>query len=183
MTADVPSSGGARAAEVVLAPPVPAPPPGPGVQPPFVAPPTDGTRHRRATAISLTIAAAFVVLIGGVVGAVGLVTVTERAIIDGSRQVVTRYLTAVQHRDFAAAYALLCTSTRNQVTRTEFASQLDRAEPITDFTVGDPTISSQTVEFDVPVVVRSASGADQRTYVVIQDRAAAAQFRVCGARG
>ncbi len=160
-----------------LAPP---PPPGPGVQPPFVAPPTDGSRNRRALAIGLTVAAAFVVLIGGILGVVGLVAVGERAIVDGSRGVVTRYLTAVQHNDFATAYNLLCTADRAQQTETQFSRSYDDASAILGFSVGNPEINSNAVQFDVPVVVRTATGDAHLTFPVVQDREAAAQFRVCG---
>jgi hypothetical protein len=151
------------------------------VRPPFVAPPTDGSRHRRAVAISVSITLAFVLLVGGVVGFFGLVALGERVIVDGSRGVVTRYVTAIQDHDYVAAYKLLCTAQRSAMTETEFARSYDGDPPILDFTVGDPSLQNSD-EFPVPVTVRNPDGVRELTFGVVQDRQAGGiEFRVCDA--
>jgi hypothetical protein len=162
---------------VMTAPP---PPPGPGVRPPFVAPPTDGSRHRRTVAITVSITLAFVLLIGAAVGFFGLVALGERVIVDGTKGVVTRYLTAVQHNDYVAAYRLLCADRRSELTETEFARSYDGAPPILGFTVGDPPLENSD-EFFVPVTVRNPDGERRLTFGVVQDRQAGIEFRVCDA--
>src|SRR5689334_25144357 len=82
----------------------PPPPPGPGVQPPFVAPPTDGARRRRLTAVWLSIGAVVVLIVAGAVGGVGFVVLASRAISDQAEAAVTDYLGALRDEKFDKAY-------------------------------------------------------------------------------
>jgi hypothetical protein len=76
----------------------PPPPPGPGVQAPFVAPPTDGARQRRWWAVGLSVGVAVLCCVGGLFGTGGLVVLGGRMVIDSTRAVVIRHLTAVRRR-------------------------------------------------------------------------------------
>src|SRR5215470_1555921 len=99
----------------------PPPPPGPGVQPPFVAPPTDGARQRRWLAIGLAAASALLCCVGGLFGLGGVVVLGGRAVIDEAKLAVTNYLTAVERQNYAGAYRLLCDQIQARTTETEFA--------------------------------------------------------------
>src|SRR3981189_2170850 len=106
-----PSSGSAIAAPE----PPPEPPPGPGVVPPFVAPPTDGTRQRRWLAVGLAGGAALVVCLGGLVGFGGLLVFGSQMVVQQSQTAVTDYLTAIKGRNYDAAYNKMCPAERNKI--------------------------------------------------------------------
>src|SRR5689334_13140130 len=93
-----------------LPPAPPQPPPGPGVQPPFVAPPTDGTRRRRGWAIGLSIGAVVAICALGVAALVGLGFLLVRVVQDEAKATVVSYLSALRDKDYETAYGLLCDS-------------------------------------------------------------------------
>jgi hypothetical protein len=143
----------------------------------------DGARRRRGQAIALIITAAALCLVGGVAGVGGLVVLGQRAIIDEARDVVTRYVTAVQHTNYSSAYALLCRQQRLQITESEFVHTFEGQPSVLGFTVGDPVISSNQTVIDVPVVLRTtATPSRSQHYQVTQDESTA-EFRVCGVTG
>ncbi len=127
MSMPLPSSGQADPLTPVFSsyrPDVPVPPPGPGVQPPFVAPPTDGSRKRRWIGLSIGGATLVVCLIGGVVGVGALVVSSEAARKDAATAVVTKYLTAWQRGDYRGAYKLVCDVVKEETSITNFTSEL-----------------------------------------------------------
>lgn len=146
---------------------VPPPPPGPGVQPPFVAPPTDGTRQRRWLAIGL--ASGFVVLlcIGGLVGLGGLVVLGTQVVRDQASAAVTEYLTAVRDGEFRRAYSLLCEERQARESEREFINDnLDRPR-VRDFVVGTAELSE---DIRVPATINYADGTvDVVDFVMAQD--------------
>jgi hypothetical protein len=146
---------------------VPPPPPGPGVQPPFVAPPTDGTRQRRWLAVGL--ASGFVVLlcIGGLVGLGGLVVLGTQVVRDQASAAVTEYLTAVRDGEYRRAYSLLCDERQARVSEREFINDnLDRPR-VSDFVVGTAELSE---DIRVPATINYADGTvDVVDFVMAQD--------------
>jgi hypothetical protein len=153
-------------------------PPGPGVQPPFVAPPTDGARQRRGWAIGLTIAAALLCCVGGLGGLGGLVVLGGQAIVGETRTAVTRYLTAVEKNDYAAAYRMLCDTERQRQTQDEFAGEQSR-RPLTSFTVEEPVIAD---DIEVPASLTYGDGqVDHVRFLLAQNQSG--QFEVCGTTG
>jgi hypothetical protein len=148
------------------------------VQPPFVAPPTDGALRRRGQTIALIIAVVFVCCVGSAGGLGGLAFLSERAFVDESRGVVTKYLNAIQHKDYKTAYSLVCKQIRTHTTEPEFASSFDSEPPLVDFTVGDPEIQQNVI--DVPVTVGTSDGrVANHSFIVTQDEETG-EFRVCG---
>ena len=169
-----PTPGRERAAPV---------PPGPGVQPPFVAPPMDGTGRRRGQAIALIVATVIVCCVGSVGGLVGLVVLSQRAFADEARSAVTNYLKAVQHEDYAKAYAQLCEPLRNQISESELARSYAEQPGINSFTVGDPVANASRDAYEVHVTLHSAGAADRdQQFLVTQDQTTA-RFEVCGFEG
>src|SRR5262245_28432235 len=67
------------------------PPPGPGVQPPFAAPPTDGDRTRVWVGLGVGAAALVLCCLGGLAGLAGLIYTGTQAIDEQSRVTVDRY--------------------------------------------------------------------------------------------
>jgi hypothetical protein len=150
--------------------------PGPGVIPPFAVPPREG--HGRRLGIGITIGAVvFVLCCGG--GAVGfgalLVTTTNQRLHD-ARTVVTSYMNDWRKRDFTAAYQLLCSDERDQVTVSQFADSIDD-DTVVEFSVESPL--TQANEITVPVHVSFDDGStDDPVFVVVVDKDGSS--RVCG---
>ncbi len=152
------------------------PPPGPGVRPPFIAPPTDGTRQRRGWAVTLAVLAAVLCCAGGAAGFGALVVFGNQKVIDEARSTVTDYLSAIEDGDFDSAYELLCPRERARRGRAEFT--LDESHPgLSSFEVGDPSLAA---EVTVPAALRFDDGtaADER-FVLDQD-SSTGELKVCG---
>src|SRR4051812_41971942 len=101
----------------------PPPPPGPGVQPPFIAPPTDGVRKRRWIALGLVAGALALCCAGGVTGVVSLGVLASRVLVQQERAAVSDYLTALRKTDYPAAYKLLCADRRAAQSLQEFTAR------------------------------------------------------------
>ena len=83
-------------------------PPGPGVVPPFAAPPTEGRTRRMWYGLGAG-AVALVLCCGlGGLALVGVAVTLPEALNEQARAVVSEYLGAVQRQDYGAAYNLLC---------------------------------------------------------------------------
>src|SRR6185436_73754 len=93
-----------------------APPPGPGVLVPFIAPPTDGRRRRRGRAWIFVGVAIAIVVIGCVGGVGSLMYFATRVVINQQHDAVVDYLTAVQAQDYPKAYAMQCPRERERRT-------------------------------------------------------------------
>jgi hypothetical protein len=154
-----------------------APPPGPGVQPPFVAPPTDGARQRRWLAWGLASGAALLLCVGGLLGLGGLVVFGTQMIVDQSRAAVTEHLTAVQNGEYEAAYDRLCDSTRSRVSKDAYRRSLEAEPGITSFTVNDPIITDQII---VPTEVSYEDGTAATVRFLLEQDTSTGEFEVCG---
>lgn len=154
-------------------------PPGPGVQPPFVAPPTDGMRQRRWLAFGLAAATVLLCCAGSVVGFGALVVLGNQAIIDQSRAAVTEYLTAIQQERYADAYGMLCEDRRAVESQRQFERAREEEPKISSFTVGEPVLGSDG-EMRVPAQLRYVGGGSRSLrYLLKQDRTTG-EFKVCG---
>jgi hypothetical protein len=137
------------------------------VQPPFVAPPTDGTKQRRWLAIGL--AAGFVVLlcIGGLVGFGSLVILGTQVVRDQASAKVTEYLTAVRDGEYLRAYSLLCDERQARESEREFVNNNMGKPRVRDFTVGTADLSD---DIRVPATIRYVDGTvDTVDFVLAQD--------------
>jgi hypothetical protein len=166
----------------VPTPASPQPPPGPGVQPPFVAPPTDGARQRRWWALGLAGAAVLVCCAGGVFGAGGLLVLTNQMVLESAQGAVNGYLTAVRDEDYAEAYSLLCDRERVSIDEGEFIDMHERA-PLRSFTVGEAALESlgDNDRLVVPATLQYADGRSDAVRYLIDGAAGA--FTVCGQVG
>lgn len=158
----------------------PAPPPGPGVQPPFVAPPTDGTRQRRWIAIGIAGGLALLCCVGGLIGFGGLAVLGTQVILNDAKAVVTDYLTALQNEEYDKAYDLLCVRQRSQTSASEFAESFANEKEISSFDVGDPEAENVVT---VPATLHYADGTDRDVRFHLDQDSSTGKFRVCGLEG
>ena len=160
---------------------VPDPPPGPGVVPPFPAPPVEGRGLR--IGLGLGIGAAVLVLVcgGGLAAAIGLVSVTGRALNEQAHVVVGHYFEAVKAKRYGEAYNAQCQDEKDRETQAEFTDRISANEPISGYTVGDLDLTS--VDLSVPVNVTYATGGGARLDVHLGQDRETGEFEVCGIEG
>jgi hypothetical protein len=153
----------------------PPPPRGPGVYPPFPAPPVEGRGRRVGLGLGLGAGVLLLVCGGGTAAAVGLVTVMGSALNEQADVVVSDYLDALRDREWSQAYDKLCPQAKQRETETQFTSRISAAEPIASWDVGTVDL----VELAAPVAVTYADGdtADLRAYLA-QSRETGG-FEVC----
>lgn len=153
----------------------PAPPSGPGVIPPFVAPPTDRDNRRLWIGIGAGILAVIVCCVATVVGFGVVVAGGAERVKRESQRTVTAYLGDVKAGKYDAAYRLLCEDLRKTETLAAFARREDGLE---DFKVGKATVAQSDVS--VPAQVRYRDQAWQsRTYLLQTE---GEQMVICGER-
>ena len=159
---------------------VPAPPPGPGVNPPFAAPPVD--RSRRGLWIGLGIGGLVLVLccVGGVFGIVVLGASVTSDLETKGRTVVADYLNALRDEDYSAAYDLRCAEQNNREPRSEFAARQRLAPHPVRYTVGRAQVGNVVV---VPATVQFDNAPDAAlTFTLVAD-SGTSELRVCRITG
>jgi hypothetical protein len=156
--------------------PLPAPPAGPGVRPPFVAPPTDGNRRRLWTGLITAAVIAVVICGGGIGGFAALVSTTLDARRTAATKAVTGFLTDLQHDDFAGAYRAQCDQLRERLSFAEFTSDFSGSQ-LVSFRLQPPELDTDSTV--VPADLTFADGSQNRErIVVVQDSDGTS--RVCG---
>ena len=143
--------------------PPPPPPQGPGVIPPFPAPPVEGRGRRVGLGLSLGAGVLVLVCGAGVAAAVGLTRVMTSALNEQAEVVVGDYLEALRDREWSRAYDQLCDQAQGQETESEFTSRVSTTEAITSWDIGNVEL----VQLSAPVAVTYADGdtADLRAYL------------------
>lgn len=162
--------------------PEPAPqagpvPPGPGVLPPFAAPPTEGRSTRVWFGLGAAGLAAVLCCGGGAVAFVGLLVSGSQAVNEQASAVVGDYYDAVRDGDYDRAYDLLCARERQRETQLRFRTRLATEPKVTNFSVGDATVAS---EVEVPVDLTYADGGSGRVWVSLNQDGSTGEFEVCG---
>jgi hypothetical protein len=148
--------------------PPPGPPiaPGPGVVPPFAAPPREGIRRRMWVGISVGAAVLVLCCGGGVAGLVALVASSSAARSAEAKTVVTNYMTAWQKQDFSGAYQLICSEVRGTVSQAEFSDDLGQNE-VSGFEVGKPQLNTSTTVVPVQIVFADGDTENDEFGVVV----------------
>jgi len=157
-------------------PGAPPPPPGPGVTPPFTAPPAD--RNRRGLWLGLGIGGLVLALCcgGGIVGFALLMVSASRQVEKEATLVVEDYLASLQDRDFSAAYARLCPDLTRNLSETEFAEREEQRPQISTYQVEKAQIGNAIV---VPARISYETGSSEtRRYELSQDFGQ--ELRICG---
>jgi hypothetical protein len=160
------------------APPgVPGPPLGPGVVPPFPAPPTEGRGQRVGLGLGLGALVLVLVCGGGLTAVIGLSVVMTRALNEQAQVVIGDYLEDLQARRYAEAYDSLCAEAKQQTSRATFISEAAAAEPIESHRVGELNLTS--VDLAVPVDVTYRDGDTARLRAYLGQNRQTGQFQVC----
>jgi hypothetical protein len=155
------------------------PPRGPGVVPPFAAPPSEG----RSSRLWLGLGAAGLALVlccgGGVAAVAGLLVAGTRAIDEQAKIVVTDYLDAVSAEEYGEAYNLLCPDLRQRESLAAFERRVEAEPEISSFEVGDTDLTS-TTDIVVPVQVSYAAGGTDSLRFVMEQDSRTGGLLVCG---
>lgn len=162
------------------------PPPGPGVQPPFVAAPIEGRRMRLG--IGLGVAGGLLAACCGlgVLSGGGLLVLGERMVNEQAQAAVDGYLSAVVEQEWQEAYDQRCQQDRRAESLDQFAQRVSRQPQIEEYQVGDLRIEDgqDPLGFDalmaVPVDVAYADGTDTVLEVPVDQNPQTGEFEVCG---
>lgn len=150
-----------------------APPAGPGVQPPFAAPPTQRPRTRLWIGIAVSLVLTLLACGGGIVTLVTTTSAAPKQIEGKAKELVGEFLTDLRADRFDDAHKLLCTNLSKDVSIEDLRSEYD---DLTAFEV-------RTAQFNNgdPILVTAAedvgSGSEAVTYQVRIEETA---LRVCG---
>lgn len=156
----------------------PPPPAGPGVQPPFAAPPVDGDQTRRWVGLGVGAAALVLCCIGAVAGLGGLIFAGVQAVNEQARVTVEKYLGALSQRKYADAYGLLCDDLQARESADAFARRLGRGPQVAGYTVGEPNIERTPIT--VPAEVRYDSGQARTLRFTLEQDRDNGQLEICG---
>ncbi|MEV4467045.1 hypothetical protein AB0J51_25890 [Micromonospora echinofusca] len=157
-------------------PGAPAPPTGPGVTPPFAAPPTEGRNTRLWLGLGAGALAVLLCCGGGGAAVVGLAVTGVQAVREQGRTVSTDYYQALVERKYGAAYDQLCDDAQRRESRREFERRVSAEPRIATFRVGDVDAVSLTV----PVDVTYAGGQQDRQEVTLAQDQQTGGMEVCG---
>jgi hypothetical protein len=157
---------------------VPGPPPGPGVAPPFAAPPTD--RNRRGLWIGLGVGAVALVLccVGGLSGLVFVLVASSQQVSQQATGVVTTYLNALRDHDARKAHAQLCQERARQIRVADLDAE-SRRNPIARYSLEQPRFA-QAVEVDTHVTYVSGTTRLIRFELVTEGQGQ--DLKICGIR-
>lgn len=157
--------------------PAPPPPTGPGVQPPFAAPPIDGDRTRVWVGLGLGAAALVLCCLGGAAALGGLTITGFRALQEQAQVTVEDYLGALAEQRYADAYALLCDARQREESVDEFTDRVSDSPRVASYTVGDPEVSQEIV---VPADVDYDGGQRQDLRFLLEQDGGTGRLEICG---
>lgn len=157
-------------------PGVPAPPAGPGVAPPFAAPPTEGGRSRLWLGLGVGALAVLLCCGGGGAAVVGLAVSNVQAVEEQGRAVTDDYYQALVSKDWSKAYDQLCDDARRRESRQEFEQRVATEPQVSSYRVGE--VDTQTLT--VPVNVTLAGGKRESQTVTLAPDQQTGGMEVCG---
>lgn len=152
------------------------PPPGPGVTPPFAAPPTEGRSFRLWMGLGVAGLAALLCCGAGGTALVGLMVTGTEAVNERARAVTGDYFDALREQKYNEAYDLLCDRLRDDETPEQFSSRMAREPRISAYTLGDVDI----VDLTLPADLTYTSGDRDTVRVVMDQDSGTGEFMVCG---
>lgn len=152
------------------------PPPGPGVQPPFAAPPIDGDRTRVWVGLGVGAAALVLCCVAGIAGIGGLMVTGVQAINEQAHATVRHYLDALVREDYAGAYAVLCDTAQRRESQRQFAERVSRGPRVVRYTLRETEIAEQIV---VPADVSFVTGVDRELRFVLDQDTTDNRLEVC----
>ncbi|MET8148687.1 hypothetical protein ACIBSW_12945 [Actinoplanes sp. NPDC049668] len=153
----------------------PPPPQGPGVFPPFPAPPVEGRGRRLGMGLGIGVTVLVLACGGGVAAVAGLITVMGSALSEQAEVVVGDYFDALQDREWAQAYDMLCDRAKDDETESQFISRVSADEPIASYDVGDVEL----VQLSTPVSVTYTNGDTAELRAFLGQNRETGGFEVC----
>jgi hypothetical protein len=157
------------------APHVPAPPQGPGVYPPFPAPPVEGKGKRVGWALGIAAGVLVLVCGGGLAAVIGLTASMGGALKEQAHVVVADYLDALHDREYDRAYRMLCEQAQDDESAAEFRSRVGETDPIASYRLGDLDLINMTV----PVDATYAGGETAQLEAYLGQDSDTGAFEVC----
>src|SRR4051812_9615595 len=154
---------------------VPGPPQGPGVHPPFPAPPVEGKGRRIGLALGIGAGVLVLVCGGGLAAVIGLSQSMKGAFDEQAHVVVTQYLDALHDKKFDQAYGLLCEDARDDESPAEYRSRVAAMEPIEKYQLGHLDL----VSLSVPVDATYADGRSAQLDAYLGQNTDTGAFEVC----
>jgi len=156
---------------------VPEPPAGPGVRPPFPAPPAEGASRRLWFGLGIAGAAVLLCCGGGLAGMVGLVVTGGEAINERGRAVVRDYLDDVKAGRYQDAYKSLCGQRRDRESMAEFTDGVRKQHTIAGYDIHRVELGAAKVT--VPVDVRYGDGSTTELRFVLEQEESTGALQVC----
>lgn len=157
---------------------VPDPPRGPGVIPPFPAPPVEGKGLRIGLGLGIGAGVAVLVCGGGIAAVIGLGATMTSALNEQAHVVTGDYFEALEAKKFDEAYGMLCQSEKDRQSQAEFVRSEEAADPISSHQVGDLDLTA--VDLTVPVEVTYTDGRTGTLEVYLEQSPDTGAFQVCG---
>ncbi|MGH3748513.1 MAG: hypothetical protein ACRDT8_14085 [Micromonosporaceae bacterium] len=178
-------------------PPTPPPggatPPGPGVRPPFAAPPVRKQGGKLALALVLGSVGAVVCLIAAAAIFGGVMYQAFQDTDQEAKAAVSQYLDALRDQSYRDAYQLTCRAHRKEVPEAEYVANRRESAPLRDYRLGTiqaPAGQAPPGAYAVPARLQFADGTMSNfDFVVVRERVrpksgpASSEefaFRVCG---
>lgn len=161
-------------------PAIPEVPPGPGVQPPFVAAPIEGRNARRwwGVGAAAAVLAACCALGGFVVG--GLVLTMIPALNEQAQQAVGEYLDELIEQDWEQAYQLRCEQDRQEEDLSEFTDRVAQPPLLESYELGElDLLQTQGERLLLPVTLRYADGSEEETTYPLVQNTRTGTLQVC----
>ncbi|WP_229402606.1 hypothetical protein [Micromonospora okii] len=155
---------------------MPAPPAGPGVVPPFAAPPTEGRSARTWLGLGVGALALLLCCGGGGVAVVGLAISNMEAIQEQGRSVTDDYYRGLVERKYEQSYDALCDDAQRRESRAEFARRVSAEPRIDSYRVGEV----DPVDLTVPVSVTFTGGGRADQEVTLEPDEQTGAMEVCG---
>jgi hypothetical protein len=157
---------------------VPDPPQGPGVFPPFPAPPVEGKGLRIGLGLGIGAAVLLLVCGGGIAAVIGVGATWTSSLNEHAHVVIGDYFDALEAKKYDDAYDMLCQSEKDRQTQAEFVSSEEAADPIESHEVGDLDLAA--VDLTVPVQVTYTDGQTGTLEVYLEQSPDTGEFQVCG---
>ncbi|MFC7479938.1 hypothetical protein ACFQX7_07670 [Luedemannella flava] len=133
-------------------------------------------RKRQWIAIGLIAATLVLCCVGAIGGVTSFAVLGTRVVVQQEKAAVSGYLTALQKRDYPAAYKFLCDQLRDAQTLEAFEAEQSAEPDIVAFEVGAPSVST----LEVPATVHYADGTDTSYRFQLEQSSKTTEFFVCG---
>ena len=160
---------------MTTAPHVPAPPQGPGVQPPFPAPPVEGRGKRVGLSIGVALGVVVLVCGGGLAAFIGILASSQSSAQEHANAAVSGYLNALRDGKYDKAYDLLCDEARQNESQAEFRERVSGEPVVRTYTMG----KFDVLTFSMPVDATYDNGDNAQLEAYLGSDRTTGAFEVC----